>query len=438
MAEESKWKKDVSTFITLIKQKFNISSKEKTVEDSADIQNYDDVEDEPPLDKTRMTDGEREKTLSINKNLVNLAIFVVIFVVAAAFYYKSYEDTDMNEAKNPSQQVHQQPEQASDPNLTQQKNSSGLDYKDPQIARLAQIESENGGKKTGQQLTRNNNNNSTVQNRQQAVPTIPQNTQVYNTPYTLPSTPAIPAQPVASSNSSNADREEQKEKRSIEERFKSAIAFALTGRTDSADNSSGQSASMQGSASGTNGSAGIQPATSSFAYSAPSDSVLQAGAIIPVMLYSGINTDSAGQVTAMVQADVYDTATNSRLLIPAGSQIVGKYEAGASESGRVNVAFSRIVLPDGGAYSIGDSMVAVDGQGYYGIQGNLHRHTATKIRNGIMNSLFTALSTISVDRVTLGADTFNHLTSDSVKPTVTVEPGCEFNIYVTQPIAFSD
>jgi len=436
VAEESKWKKDISIFITLIKQKFNISSKEKTVEDSADIQNYDDVEDEPPLDKTRMTDGEREKTLSINKNLVNLAIFVVISVVAAAFYYKSYEDTDMNEAKNPSQQVHQQPEQASDPNLTQQKNSSGLDYKDPQIARLAQIESENGGKKTGQQLTRNNNNNSTVQNRQQAVPTIPQNTQtqVYNTPYTLPSTPAIPAQPVVNNNSSGADREEQKEKKSFEERFKSAIAFALTGRTDSADNSSAQSAS----ATVTNGSAAIQPAASSFAYSAPSDSVLQAGAIIPVMLYSGINTDSAGQVTAMVQADVFDTATNSKLLIPAGSQIVGKYEAGASESGRVNVAFSQIVLPNGGAYSIGDSMVAVDGQGYYGIQGNLHRHTATKIRNGIMNSLFTALSTISVDRVTLGADTFNHLTSDSVKPTVTVEPGCEFNIYVTQPIAFSN
>ena len=436
MAEESKWKKDISTFITLIKQKFNISDKGKYADDdSAEIQNYDDVEEEPPLSKARMTDGERDKTLSINKKLVNLAIFGFIFIVALAFYYNSHEGTDKNEDKNPNQQI-QQPEQASDPKLTKQKNG-GLDYKDPQIARLAQIESENGGRKTDQQISRNNNNNSTGQNRQQAVPAIPQS-QVYNTPYTLPSTPAIPAQPVASSNSSNADREEQKEKRSIEERFKSAIAFALTGRTDSADNSSGQSASMQGSASGTNGSAGIQPATSSFAYSAPSDSVLQAGAIIPVMLYSGINTDSAGQVTAMVQADVYDTATNSRLLIPAGSQIVGKYEAGASESGRVNVAFSRIVLPDGGAYSIGDSMVAVDGQGYYGIQGNLHRHTATKIRNGIMNSLFTALSTISVDRVTLGADTFNHLTSDSVKPTVTVEPGCEFNIYVTQPIAFSN
>lgn len=436
MTEEPKWKRDISTFITLIKQKFNIFNKEKTVEDSADIENYDDVEEEPPLNKTRMTDGERDKTLSINKKLVNLAIFGFIFIVAAAFYYKSY-DADVNDARNTNQQI-QHPEQASDPNLTKQRNAGGLDYKDPQIARLAQIESENGGKKTGQQSSRNNNNNSTVQNRQQAVPAIPQNTQVYNTPYTLPSTPAIPAQPVVSNSNDSADRENQKEKKSIEERFKSAIAFALTGRTDIASNSSDQTGSSQGSVTSTIGNAGIQPAANNFNYSAPSDRVLQAGTIIPVMLYSGINTDSAGQVTARVQSDIYDTATNSRLLIPAGSQIVGKYEAGASESGRVNVAFSRIVLPNGGSYSIGDSMVAVDGQGYYGIQGKLHRHTATKIRNGIMNSLFTALSTISVDRVTLGADTFNNLTSNSVKPTITVAPGCEFNIYVTQPIAFSN
>lgn len=107
MAEESKLKKDISTFITLIKQKFNISDKGKPVEDSdsTDIQNYDDVEEEPPLSKARMTDGERDKTLSINKTLVNICIFVVIFIVAAAFYYKSHDDTDKNEAQNSSQQV---------------------------------------------------------------------------------------------------------------------------------------------------------------------------------------------------------------------------------------------------------------------------------------------------------------------------------------------
>ena len=83
-------------------------------------------------------------------------------------------------------------------------------------------------------------------------------------------------------------------------------------------------------------------------------------------------------------------------------------------------------------------MVAVDGQGYNGIQGNLHRHSAQKIGNGLLNAAFTALSTISVDRVTLGSDTFNNLTSNEVKPTITVDPGYEFNIYVTQPIAFSN
>ena len=241
-----------------------------------------------------------------------------------------------------------------------------------------------------------------------------------------------PVQAVRSTSSSaggGGDNASSQEEKSLVDRFKSAIAFALGDTTAASDSSTDVASASSSSGSDTGG----------FSYSAPSSDVLQAGTVIPVMLYSGINTDTAGQVTAQVESDVYDTATGSNLLIPAGSRIIGSYESGANESGRVNVTFSTIVLPDGGSYSVGSSMVAVDGQGYNGIQGNLHRHSVQKIGNGLLNAAFTALSTISVDRVTLGQDTFNNLTSNNdVKPTITVDPGYEFNIFVTQPIAFSN
>ena len=73
--------------------------------------------------------------------------------------------------------------------------------------------------------------------------------------------------------------------------------------------------------------------------------------MIPAMLFSGINTDAPGQVIAQIMADVYDTATHSTLLIPAGSRIVGKLDTSSKTkgSGRVGVVFSTLLLPDGGS-----------------------------------------------------------------------------------------
>lgn len=404
------------------------------------------LEENKNLSKVRMTDGERDKTLGINKKLVNLALIFVVVIVIVAFLYKAMGHEEGASSKSPQQTTQQ--EQAS---KNPQQQDGQLDYKNPNVMKLAQAEQNAKGKNPG--VTAQKVAPSTQQPAASADSSAPRSTPAtvpsirsaaapasYSTPYVLPSAAApsyassmpAPVQAVRSTSSSTGgggDNASSQEEKSLADRFKSAIAFAL-GDTTAAPDSSTDVASASSSSGSDNGG---------FAYSAPSSDVLQAGTVIPVMLYSGINTDTAGQVTAQVESDVYDTATGSNLLIPAGSRIIGSYESGANESGRVNVTFSTIVLPDGGSYSVGSSMVAVDGQGYNGIQGNLHRHSAQKIGNGLLNAAFTALSTISVDRVTLGQDTFNNLTSNNdVKPTITVDPGYEFNIYVTQPIAFSN
>ena len=156
------------------------------------------------------------------------------------------------------------------------------------------------------------------------------------------------------------------------------------------------------------------------------------------MLLTGINTDAPGPVIAQIMADVYDVNGMS-LIIPAGSRVLGKI-GGAEGSksgatGRIGISFDTIVLPNGGAWNIGQSMMAVDGIGYSGVRGKLHRHTGSNFMKGIMNSAFTALSTLAVDRVTLDASAFSSLT-EAQQPTTTVAPGYTFNIYVTQNITF--
>jgi len=55
--------------------------------------------------------------------------------------------------------------------------------------------------------------------------------------------------------------------------------------------------------------------------------ILQAGAVIPAALITGLRSDLPGQVTAQVTEDVYDSPTGKILLIPQGARLVGRYDA---------------------------------------------------------------------------------------------------------------
>ena len=51
--------------------------------------------------------------------------------------------------------------------------------------------------------------------------------------------------------------------------------------------------------------------------------VVQAGAVIPAALITGIRSDLPGQVTAQVTENVYDSPTGKYLVVPQGSKLVG-------------------------------------------------------------------------------------------------------------------
>jgi type IV secretion system protein VirB10 len=76
--------------------------------------------------------------------------------------------------------------------------------------------------------------------------------------------------------------------------------------------------------------------------------VLQAGAVIPAALVTGLRSDLPGQITAQVTANVYDSPTGQFLLIPQGARLLGEYDSRV-ETGqhRVLLAWTRLILPDG-------------------------------------------------------------------------------------------
>ena len=264
--------------------------------------------------------------------------------------------------------------------------------------------------------------------------------------------PVVPDVSAAASSADMPSVRSAKERAEAEEarRFASAIAFALSGKTDTTGNTAQTSTDrVQEPLRTPNTIQTARPSTASM-----NSYVLQAGTLIPAMLFTGISTDIPGQVIAQVSADVYDSLTQSHLLIPAGARLLGAYTDGTA-NGRVNVIFSTLILPDGTALDIGSSMTAVDGGGYSGILGKVHRHTSRVIGGGMLSSAIAALGSLASgntsarDTYTGGqvamqgalanliATTSNMLSQQTnVQPTVTVEPGHAFQIYVLQPITF--
>lgn len=248
----------------------------------------------------------------------------------------------------------------------------------------------------------------------------------YSVPYQLTSARQETQQEAGSKEDKNIiDRAEQE----LKEKYKAAISFW-------GDNEVATSTNSNSSVSDNSLAAHTLISSSAAVYAAPTENTILAGTTIPMMLMTGINTDSPGVVYAQVLADVYDTI-GTNLMFPASSQLIGSYDS-SSNGGRVPVTFSTLITPDGGSWAIGNSIVAGDGTGYIGLQGTVHHHTSSKLRQGIFNSAITALSTVAADKVTLTGDALSALAGDtsSYKDTTTIAPGYTFNAYVVNNIEF--
>lgn len=123
----------------------------------------------------------------------------------------------------------------------------------------------------------------------------------------------------------------------------------------------------------------LQPAISKYE--------VKAGTIIPLTLETAINSDLPGMITAVVKSDVYDSATGTILLIPAGSKVIGRYSSDISfGQERVQVVFNRITLPNQKSINI-ESMLGVDKLGASGVSDKVDAKLKKVFTSVIMSAI---------------------------------------------------
>ena len=115
--------------------------------------------------------------------------------------------------------------------------------------------------------------------------------------------------------------------------------------------------------------------TSSERLQAPaSPYILQAGAIIPAALVTGLRSDVPGLAIAQVTQDVFDSLGGGHLLIPQGARLVGRYDAMiANGQRRLSVFWDRLILPSGRSILL-DQLPGADAQGMAGLQDEVDVH----------------------------------------------------------------
>lgn len=127
----------------------------------------------------------------------------------------------------------------------------------------------------------------------------------------------------------------------------------------------------------------------------PSNTVIQ-GTVIQAALETAISSELAGQVRAITSENVY-SYDGARLLIPAGSRLIGRYRSGVEiAQSRVTVAWDRIILPNDQTVQI--SSFGADELGRSGITGFVDTRFAERFGSAALISLISAAPSVAANQ----------------------------------------
>ncbi|MDX8495098.1 TrbI/VirB10 family protein [Mesorhizobium sp. VK22B] len=178
--------------------------------------------------------------------------------------------------------------------------------------------------------------------------------------------------------------------------------------------------------------------------------VLQAGAVIPAALITGIRSDLPGQITAQVTENIYDSPTGRILLVPQGTRIVGQYDnhVGFGQR-RVLLVWSRLIFPNGRSIVL-EHQPGADGQGYAGLEDGVDYHWGELFKAAALSTLLSVGAEAGssgqesdiVRALRRGAsDSISQVGQQVVQrqldiaPTLTVRPGFPVRVLVTRDLA---
>lgn len=176
--------------------------------------------------------------------------------------------------------------------------------------------------------------------------------------------------------------------------------------------------------------------------------VLQAGAVIPAALITGIRSDLPGQITAQITENIYDSPTGSILLVPQGTRLIGQYDNSVQfGQRRVLLVWNRLILPNGRSMVL-ERQPGADTLGYAGLEDGVDYHWWDLAKAAALSTLLSVgaeLATDDNDRLIRairdGAqDTVNQAGQQIVQrqlqvaPTLTIRPGFPVRVIVTRDL----
>jgi type IV secretion system protein VirB10 len=176
--------------------------------------------------------------------------------------------------------------------------------------------------------------------------------------------------------------------------------------------------------------------------------VLQAGAVIPAALITGIRSDLPGQITAQVTENIYDSPTGRLLLVPQGTRIIGQYD-NAVQFGqrRVLLVWNRLIFPNGRSIVL-ERQPGADGAGYAGLEDGVDYHWWDLAKAAGLSTLLSVGAELAIDDDNRllrairngGQDTINDAGQEiirrqlNVTPTLTIRPGFPVRVIVTRDL----
>jgi len=180
--------------------------------------------------------------------------------------------------------------------------------------------------------------------------------------------------------------------------------------------------------------------------------VLQAGAVIPAALVTGIRSDLPGQITAQITENVYDSPSGRFLLIPQGAKLIGVYDSEiAFGQSRVLLVWNRVIFPKGNSIVL-ERQPGADAAGYSGLEDGVDHHWLRLAGSAAMSTVLgvgTQLGATSNDSqliqaLRLGAaNSFNQTGQQVVQrnlnlqPTLTIRPGFPVRVIVTRDLVLA-
>lgn len=184
----------------------------------------------------------------------------------------------------------------------------------------------------------------------------------------------------------------------------------------------------------------------------PSPYVLQAGAVIPASLITGLRSDLPGQVIAQVTEDIYDSPTGRFLLVPQGSKLIGQYDAQiAFGQSRALLVWNRLIMPNGRSIVL-ERQPGADTEGYAGLEDEVDNHWGMLFKAAILSTILSVGAEAGTSNsennlaqaIRQGASqSFNQVgqqvvgRSLNIQPTITIRPGFPVRVLVTHDLVLA-